>query len=47
MNNERDLVSFQEAIFHVVGESDHETDIYVQNDECCGEGIHRYYWTPE
>jgi len=39
IKDERDLLSFQEAIFHVVEESDHEIDIYIQNDECCGEGI--------
>lgn len=41
MKNKRDLLPFQEAICHVVEESDHGTDIYIQNDEFCGEGVHR------
>lgn len=41
MKNKRDLLPFQEAICCVVEESDHGTDIYIQNEDCYGEGVHR------
>ena len=31
----RDLLPLQEAMCYVVGKSDHNTEVYIQKDECC------------
>lgn len=31
----RDLLPLQEAMCHVVDELDHNTEVYIQNDEYC------------
>lgn len=36
----RDLLPLLLPLQETMEESDKKTDVYIHNDECCGEGVH-------